>query len=113
MKTEDFFDMFFEILIWISFIIVCFMLLWKIFGNSPAESQIIYAITSGVFVYLIGFSLKAGKFAGKVEEFMSNAKLFMGETKESFRRFEIETKEAIGKMNRNILELKADLKQVR
>lgn len=85
MEGGRIFEIVMEILFWFSIAVVAYMLILKITGHSPTDVQIMYGILGSMFVYIVAFSFKAGKFAGKVEEFIVH-------TKGSLKRIEDETK---------------------
>jgi len=73
-RFGDIFHLVVESLFWLSFLWFVYLILLKIFGHSPTDTQLLYGGFSAIMLYLVGLTFTFGRFSGKVDEFMSTAK---------------------------------------
>mgnify|MGYP001558105416 CR=1 FL=1 len=73
-RFGDIFHIAVESLFWVLFLWFVYLILLKIFGHSPTDTQLLYGGFSAIMIYLVGLTFTFGRFSGKADEFMSAAK---------------------------------------
>jgi len=99
---KDIFEVILTILVIISFIVVIFMLLWKIFGKSPSDVGLLTAAVVGLTLYTIRTEYSRGKFEGEFREF-----------KRSVGKGFVRVREDMGELKSSIGDVKKNLEEIR
>ena len=101
---KDIIENILTILVIIAFVIAIFMLLWKIFGDSPTIIDLLITLVGGILLYIFKIEYSRGKFEGQFESFMHS-------TKEGFGRVKEDINNLSGEMREGLSSIKTEIKE--
>lgn len=108
--AKDIIEDILTILVIISFLVAIFMLLWRIFGDSPTILDLIISILSGLLLYVFKIEYSRGKFEGKFETFVHYTKESFSRVKDDITNLRNEMKEGLSSIK---TEIKEDISKLR
>lgn len=102
------------ILVIISFLVAIFMLLWKIFGDSPTIIDFLTILVIGLVLYVFKAKYTRGKFEGRFNSFIYYTKEGFSKVKEDINNLRSDMKESLSsiktEIKENIPKLRSEIK---
>tara|TARA_Y100000310_G_scaffold342049_1_gene443521 strand:+ start:3067 stop:3468 length:402 start_codon:yes stop_codon:yes gene_type:complete len=86
------------VLVGISFLFAVFLMLWKLFGNSPTSGEITLGLIILCGTWLLSLTYKFGQFQGRSVQFEKNVGNSFERVKDDFKEIKEDLKEIKSKL---------------